>query len=113
MNMETMDDVEAVIVVTPEKEDGQERGALTETTDSAGSSDMDIATPSKESRTLKRKQFGRDAPKQEPEIHIGMQVSKQFEDGEYYQGTVVSGPEETERDDKTVLSWRVRYVLEA
>ena len=39
-----------------------------------------------------------------------MVVNKEFEDGEYYQGTIIAGPEYVEKEDGIVTkSWRVRY----
>lgn len=49
---------------------------------------------------------------EETTIRIGLVFYKKFEDGEFYEGRVVSGPEEVTEDggSKLVRSWRVRYV---
>ena len=45
-------------------------------------------------------------------IRMGFKVRKLFDDGNYYEGKVISGPNEAYDEDKgeTVLCWRVKYV---
>ena len=43
---------------------------------------------------------------QDDSIPMGFKIRKEFDDGNYYEGTVISGPESVEGDE---LCWRIRY----
>jgi hypothetical protein len=61
----------------------------------------------------KRKRCGsraRDDVSPVPAVGIGMSIRKLFDDGMYYNGSVISGPYEVFKETgQNVFAWRVRY----